>query len=43
MPLPDKKPTEDRDEFIARCIEEVSSEFPDRKQATAVCYTRLKK
>jgi len=42
MPLPDRKPTEKVDEFITRCIKEVSSEFPDRRQATAVCYTRLK-
>ena len=43
MPLPDRKPTEKVDEFITRCIKEVSSEFPDKKQAAAVCYTRLKK
>jgi hypothetical protein len=43
MPLPDRKPTEKVDEFITRCIKEVSNEFPDKKQATAVCYTRLKK
>ena len=43
MPLPKRKPTEKVDEFIPRCIKEVTKEFPDKKQATAVCYTLLKK
>ena len=43
MPLPKRKPTEDRNEFITRCIKETTKEFPDRKQAAAICYTLLKK
>jgi len=43
MPLPKRKPTEKTNEFITRCIKEVKTEFPDRKQAAAVCYTLLKK
>ena len=42
MPLPERKATEDRNEFITRCIQEVSKEFPDKKQAAAICYTRLR-
>lgn len=42
MPIPSKKPTESRDEFIGRCISELSNEYP-RKQAAAICYTQLYK
>lgn len=45
MPLPSKKPTEKRDEFITRCIKEVldKGEAKDRRQAAAICYTQLRK
>ena len=43
MPLPKRKPNEKVNEFIPRCIKQVKGEFPDKKQATAVCYTLLKK
>lgn len=43
MPLPSKTPTETRDEYIARCMKELESEFPDPKQRAAVCYLQLKK
>lgn len=42
MPLPKRTPIETKDEFISRCMEDLSSEFPDRKQRAAVCYTQLK-
>jgi hypothetical protein len=44
MPLPVKKPTEKRDDFIGRCISDstMKNEFPDSKQRAAVCYQRLK-
>jgi len=43
MPLPKRKVNEKVKDFIPRCIEQVKGEFPDRKQAVAVCYTLLKK
>lgn len=42
MPLPSRKPTEDRDDFIARCVIELEGEFPDRRQRVAVCYNQLR-
>ena len=45
MPLPKRKPTEKRDEFVSRCIGELLSkgETTDRRVATAICYNQLKK
>jgi hypothetical protein len=45
MPLPVKKPTETRDEFIAKCINNstMKREFPNLKQRAAVCYSQVKK
>lgn len=45
MPLPERKATEDRNEFISRCIEELlnKGEAKDRKQAAAICYLQIKK
>lgn len=40
MPIPTRTPLEDRDEFIGRCISELSDEY-DRKQAAAICYAQL--
>jgi len=39
MPLPNPEPTEERNEFLQRCmIDEVSVEdFPDEKQRYAAC------
>ena len=39
MPLPTPK-GENQQEFMARCMEELKSEFPDREQRLAVCYTQ---
>jgi hypothetical protein len=39
MPLPTPK-GENQQEFMARCMGELKSEFPDREQRLAVCYTQ---
>lgn len=41
MPLPTRRPGEQKDEFIARCIPVALKEFPDEAQAAAVCYSQL--
>ena len=41
MPMPKRTLVETRDEFISRCMLELSSEFPDNKQRAAVCYAQL--
>lgn len=45
MPLPEKQPTETRDEFISRCIGEVldKGEAKDTKQAAGICYSLARK
>ena len=45
MPLPTPKPSEDRSEFISRCVRDskTKSEFPDIKQRTAVCVQQYEK
>ncbi len=45
MPIPTPKPTEEKNEFIARCMsdEKMLTEFPDAAQRLAVCQTQLKK
>lgn len=43
MPLSKKQPTESKDEFIQRCMKEMESEFPDRKQRYAVCLLQSRK
>lgn len=40
MPIPEKTPLETRDEFISRCIADLSGEY-DAKQAAAICYQAL--
>tara|TARA_R110000823_G_scaffold280176_1_gene398387 strand:+ start:644 stop:958 length:315 start_codon:yes stop_codon:yes gene_type:complete len=42
MPLPTKSATESKDEFISRCISDLSSEY-DQNQASAICYLQLRK
>jgi len=42
MPIPQKRVTESRDEYVGRCISELSSEYP-QDQAAAICYNQLKK
>lgn len=45
MPLPTKNITENRDQFIERCMKDRISrnEFPDIKQRLAVCTQQLQK
>ena len=40
MPIPKRNAGEDRDEFISRCIGEISDEYTT-KQASAICYAQL--
>lgn len=44
MPLPRPRKTEEKEEFVSRCIatmtREESDEFPDRKQRAAICYSQ---
>jgi len=40
MHIPVKTPLETRDEFISRCITDLSGEY-DAKQAAAICYQQL--
>ncbi len=40
MPMPKPRKTEDKDEFISRCMENevMNEEYPDSKQRLAVCH-----
>jgi hypothetical protein len=40
MPIPSRTAGESRDEFISRCIADLSSEY-DNRQAAAICYAQL--
>lgn len=42
MPIPNRKPGEQRDAYIGRCISNLSDEYP-KDQAAAICYQQLKK
>jgi hypothetical protein len=42
MPI-ERKPGEDRDEFLSRCISTEVASGKDPDQASAICYTKLKK
>ena len=42
MPIPNRKPGEQKDEYIGRCINNLSDEYPS-DQAAAICYQQLKK
>ena len=42
MPIPTRTPLESKDEFISRCIADLSNEY-HRKQAAAICYNQLSK
>ena len=40
MPIPKPLPTENRDEYVGRCIPElVEKDNIDPRQASAICYT----
>jgi hypothetical protein len=45
MPLVERRPGEQRDEFISRCMgdSKMIIEFPDNKQRYAVCISQSKK
>lgn len=45
MPLPSPKPTEDRSEFISRCVRDsiTKEEYPNIKQRVAVCVQQYEK
>ena len=40
MPIPNRQAGEERDDFITRCIEQISDEY-STKQASAICYAQL--
>lgn len=40
MPIPSRNAGESRDEFIGRCIADLSGEY-DKQQAAAICYQQL--
>jgi hypothetical protein len=42
MPIPTPKAKETQQEFISRCMSDLKSEFPDKEQRLAVCYTQWK-
>lgn len=37
MPLPEPRKSEEHDEFVSRCMDETTGEFPDEDQRYAVC------
>ena len=42
MPIPSRNQGEGKDTYIARCVAELSGEYP-QDQAAAICYNQLKK
>jgi hypothetical protein len=42
MPIPEKRVGEGKDEFVSRCISNLSSEY-SADQAAAICYSQFKK
>lgn len=44
MPIPKRKPNEDRNAFIGRCMsnETMKKEYPDNKQRVAICLGQTK-
>lgn len=45
MPIPSKKPNEDRQDFISRCMsnETMKKDYPNTQQRIAVCISQIKK
>ena len=45
MPIPSKKPDEDKEKFVSRCMgdEVMKKDYPDSKQRVAVCLGQSKK
>jgi hypothetical protein len=42
MPIPKPNAGEKQSEYIQRCLEAIGSEYQDKDQAVAVCYTQWK-
>ena len=42
MPLPKRKPSENRNDFVSRCMTDtkMKTEFPENRIRYAVCYQR---
>jgi hypothetical protein len=40
MPIPKPNSGEKQSDFIQRCMEAIGSEYTDKDQAVAVCYTQ---
>ncbi len=45
MPIPSRKPNEDQNKFVSRCMsnETMKKEYPDSKQRVAICLGQTKK
>lgn len=45
MPLPTKKPNEQREEFIRRCMSDavMNKEYPNKAQRLAICAVQWRK
>jgi hypothetical protein len=45
MPLPEIKPQETKDDFVARCMRDKTmvTEYADIRQRAAICYSQSKK
>jgi len=45
MPLPTKKPDEEKNDFVNRCMSDdiMKKEFSDQKQRAAVCFNQYKR
>ena len=41
MPIPQKKSGEREDDYIGRCMSEISNEYP-QEQALAICYSKFR-
>ena len=44
MPIPSKKPNEDKNTFVSRCMgnETMKKEYPDQKQRVAICLSQTR-
>jgi hypothetical protein len=42
MPIPKVQSGEKQTEYIQRCLEAIGSEYQDKDQAVAVCYTQYR-
>ena len=42
MPIPQPKSGEKQSEYIQRCLEAIGSEYTNKDQAIAVCYTQFR-